>query len=76
MILVDSDSKPEDTILYLSAKMLNILKYKKRIHITLLDALFDDINRNQPRYKYYLCLNFLFLIDKIEIDGSDIIYVP
>ncbi|MGE7916677.1 ABC-three component system middle component 6 [Lysinibacillus xylanilyticus] len=75
MILVDSDSKPEDTILYLSAKMLKILKYKKSVHISFLDDFFNDINPNQPRYKYYLCLNFLFLIEKIEIDGSDLIYV-
>lgn len=75
MLLVDSDSKPEETIIYLSAKMLKIFKNKKKINIALLDEIFNEVNPQQPRYKFYLGLNFLFLIGKIDIYGSELIYV-
>lgn len=76
MLLIDRDSKPQDTIFYISALVLNKIKELKRIEIALLDNIFYAINPKHPMYKYQLALNFLFLADKVYLDNGEIVYVP
>lgn len=76
MILIDTDSRPNETILYLSAELLQQFKKKKKIPLDTLDKfLHNAIHSNIPMYKLYLSLDFLYLLGKIEIIRGDIIYV-
>jgi hypothetical protein len=75
-MLIDKDSKPQDTILYLSAKLLSKIKDRGRVKLALIEELYDEIDEKQPLFKYNLSLNFLFLIDKVKIEGGDLVYVP
>lgn len=75
-MIIDNDTKPKETILYLSAIMLLKLKTYKKINVTELDDLFKEINPNQPAFKFQLALNFLFLMNKIDIKGGQLSYVP
>ncbi|MEI3610191.1 ABC-three component system middle component 6 [Pseudogracilibacillus sp. SO10305] len=75
-MLIDKDSKPEDTILYLSARILLKLKEIGKIKIALIDELYEEINQKQPYFKFNLALSFLYLINKVKIDGGDLVYVP
>lgn len=75
-MLIDKDSKPHDTILYLSAQLLFKIKDRGRVKLALIEDLYYEIEENQPFFKYNLSLNFLYLIDKIRIDGGDLVYVP
>jgi len=74
-MLIDKDSKPEDTILYLSAQILLKLKKLGRINLALLESFYEEINEKQPYFKFNLALNFLYLINKVEIEGGDLVYV-
>jgi len=76
LLLIDHDSKPQDTILYISALLLDKIKEYKKINVALLDEIFKEIDSKHPIYKFQLSLNFLFLIDKIYIDNGEIVYVP
>ncbi|MEK5069614.1 ABC-three component system middle component 6 [Sporosarcina sp. FSL K6-1508] len=75
-MLIDKDSKPEDTILYLSAQLLLKIKSCSRIKLAFIEDLYRDIDEKQPYFKYNLSLNFLYLIDKVKIEGGDLVYVP
>lgn len=74
-MLIDKDSKPKDTILYLSAQLLKELKEREKIKLTMLEDLYEEIDERQPLFKYNLSLDFLFLINKVRIDGGEIVYV-
>ena len=76
MLLIDQDSKPQETILYLSALLLSKIKEVCRIKLALIDELYQEIDSRQPVYKFNLSLNFLFLMNKIKIEEGDLIYVP
>lgn len=62
--------KPVDSLICISSEVLNILKTEN----LLLDELFEKLN--DAYYKkvsmdtLLLCLNFLYLIDKIEQDNA------
>lgn len=75
-MLIDKDSKPQDTILYLSAKLLITIKRYKRINVGSLDTIFNEIDSSQPTYKFYLSLKFLYLMNKVEIEEGELVYVP
>ncbi len=75
-MLIDNDTKPIDTIFYLSARMLFKIKKYKKINVAKLDNLYKEINPQQPAFKFQLALNFLFLIEKVEIRGGELFYVP
>ncbi|RLQ89997.1 ABC-three component system middle component 6 [Falsibacillus albus] len=75
-MLIDKDSKPEETILYLSAQILLKIKKLERIKLALIENLYEEIDEKQPYFKYNLALNFLYLIDKLKIEGGDLVYVP
>ncbi|MFJ7471654.1 ABC-three component system middle component 6 [Peribacillus frigoritolerans] len=74
-MLIDKDSKPEDTILFLSAQILLKLKKHGRINLALIENIYEEINKKQPYFKFNLALNFLYLIDKVKIEGGDLVYV-
>lgn len=74
-MLVDKDSKPQETILYLSAQILSKIKEYRRIDIGALNTIFQDIDSTQPSYKFYLSLNFLYLMDKVKIEKGELVYV-
>ncbi len=74
-MLIDKDSKPEDTILYLSAQLLRKIKVAQRVKLHSIENIYEEIDDKQPYFKYNLALNFLFLIDKIIIEGGEVVYV-
>ncbi|OES45848.1 hypothetical protein BA724_03330 [Domibacillus iocasae] len=74
--MIDKDSKPKDTILYLSAQLLATLKKHGQVKLALIEELYEEIDEKQPLFKYNLALNFLFLINKVKIEGGDLVYVP
>lgn len=75
-MLIDKDSKPKDTILYLSAQLLDKLKRRERIKIANINDLYREIDEKQALFKFNLSLNFLFLVNKVIIEGGELIYVP
>ncbi|MFJ7698944.1 ABC-three component system middle component 6 [Lysinibacillus fusiformis] len=75
MLLIDQDSKPSDTVLYLSALLLPKIKEYQPINIAFLDNLYQEIDSKQPEYKYNLSLSFLFLMGKIKIEDGELLYV-
>ncbi|WP_419095810.1 ABC-three component system middle component 6 [Halalkalibacter suaedae] len=75
IMLIDMDSKPSDTILYLSARLLLEIKRLNKVNIASIDDLFYDIDSTQPPYKFYLSLNFLYLMDKVRIEEGELLYV-
>lgn len=75
-MLIDKDSKPQDTILYLSAQLLYKLKGRGRIKLASINELYKEIDERQPLFKYNLSLNFLFLVNRVKIEGGELVYVP
>lgn len=74
-MLIDTDSKPNDTIFYIAIQLNNILREIKAIKITDLDSTFNNISPNRPAFKYYLALNFLYLLNKVEVKEDEVSYV-
>lgn len=74
-MLIDKDSKPEDTIFYLSAQILLRLKEIGKINLGQIETLYKEVNEKQPYFKFNLAINFLYLIDKVKIEGGDLVYV-
>ncbi|WP_353056413.1 ABC-three component system middle component 6 [Exiguobacterium sp. MER 193] len=74
-MLIDKDSKPTDTVFYLSVKLNNEIKSQGKIKISELEKLYEKIDAKQPHYKFVLALDFLYLLSKIQIKGDDLLYV-
>lgn len=74
-ILINLDAKPNDSIYYISACIL-----EEANSTTNVDKLFNTIqsiyNKTLTYRDYMLSLNFLFLLDKISIDerGDLVVY--
>ncbi|OGL21763.1 hypothetical protein A2707_00190 [Candidatus Saccharibacteria bacterium RIFCSPHIGHO2_01_FULL_45_15] len=71
MFIIDKDSKPQDTVYYTSACILDILKRKSYDSIE--DLRIDTEKKFGINIKYptfISALNFLFLIDKIKINNE------
>lgn len=76
MILLDKDTKPQETVFYVSAILLSKIKELKVIN-------FGEISNYSDLKKYkqiddrkiYLALSFLFLIGKIKKEKDEIWYV-
>ena len=75
-MLIDKDSRPKDTILYLSAQVLARLRGRGRVKLVHINDLFNEIDDKQPLFKYNLSLNFLFLVNRVKIEGGELVYVP
>lgn len=74
-MLIDMDSKPTDTVFYIAIQLHNYLKDKQSIKIINLELIFNRIDSNQPYFKYYLALNLLFLLNKVQIVKGELCYV-
>jgi hypothetical protein len=73
MQIIDKDSKPQDTVYYVSACVLDILKHKRYDSIE--DLRIDTEKKFNIEIKYATfssALNFLFLIDKIKINNETV----
>jgi hypothetical protein len=73
MQIIDKDSKPQDTVYYVSACVLDILKHKRYDSIE--DLRIDTEKKFNIDIKYATfssALNFLFLIDKIKINNETV----
>lgn len=75
-MIVDKDSKPEETIYYTACCLLELLKRKRYNHI---DELQVDLSKEfgiKPNYSSFsMSLNFLFLIERIKITPKEIICI-
>lgn len=74
-MLLDMDTKPEETIFYLATKLNAKIKECQKCELVFIESLYQEIDVNQPYFKFNLALNFLFLIGKVKISGGDLIYV-
>lgn len=72
MIMPTKIIKPVDSLLSISATVLVILN-NKRLTV---DDLLEEVNRTYYKKisidKLLLCVNFLYLIDKVEADNETI----
>ncbi|MFZ4854509.1 ABC-three component system middle component 6 [Enterococcus entomosocium] len=74
-ILINLDAKPNDSIYYISACVL-----EEAQNTTNVDKLFSNVqsiyNKSLTYHDYMLSLNFLFLLDKISINerGDLVVY--
>lgn len=75
MLLIDRDSKPEETIFYISVQIFSRIKKQKKIKIADLDKMYDEIDSKEPYFKFNFALDFLYLLNKVNIVGDDIVYV-
>ena len=73
MLLINDLKKPQDTIIYCAACILFI--FKKEDRNMEIDILFDVIkleyNKNIAYTDFILALNFLYLLEKIDLDSKE-----
>lgn len=74
MILLDESADPKNTVYYISAKILEILKKQDFLdYSTLYKNLREYVDTSQTVYS--LGLDFLFLIGKIDVNKKGKLYV-
>lgn len=66
-MIIDRDSRPKDTIYYVSGCILSALQTKEIEVDILFELIRDQYNALLDYYIFLLALNFLYLIEKIEI---------
>lgn len=70
-MLIDRDSKPEDTVLYVAGCALDILRHNQYNDIEELRLQIQKKFRIETPYKTLVAsLNFLYLVDKVEIKNK------
>ena len=69
-MIIDRDSKPEDTVYYTSACILEIGSSDEYNVEVLYEILKDQYNKSLEYNIYLLSLDFLFLINKISINNK------
>lgn len=76
-MLISKDTHPNESVLYISGCLLNILKeIRDSINIeALLNRTNEKFNLSLNYIKYNLALNFLFLINKVEYIEDGVKYV-
>ena len=71
MIMPTKIIQPVDSLLAISSSVLKIIHVNKSLSV---DELFDEVNKSYYKKisidKLLLCLNFLYLIDKVENDNE------
>ncbi|TMP38280.1 ABC-three component system middle component 6 [Pseudoalteromonas rubra] len=71
MILPTKLIKPEDSLYCISAFIVDVMQQSKRISF---DDLLDEVNYVYPKKveveKIQLCLDFLFIIGKLELENE------
>ena len=69
MLLLDKNTRPENTVYYLSGVIHGILYKKGGISSSDLYNLLIKTTKNKVNYDFYvLALDFLFLINKLHLD--------
>jgi len=75
-VLVDRDSKPEDTVLYIASCALDILKHNQYTDIEELRQEIQTKYQIEAPYKTLVTsLNFLYLVDKVAIKDTKLICI-
>ncbi|MCT4389015.1 hypothetical protein DQM09_08720 [Leuconostoc mesenteroides subsp. mesenteroides] len=78
MLLLDKNTLPENTVYYVSAKILDIFKYFNDSDLDY-DTLFFEINKDSAssvsNEVFTLALDFLYLVNKISVNEKGKIYV-
>lgn len=73
MQIIDKDAKPQDTVYYVSACVLDLLKHKRYDSVEDLRTDTEERFDIEIRYSTFdSALSFLFLIDKIKINNEKI----
>lgn len=80
MLLIDDNNRPTNTVYYLSALVYDLLKEENSQRGINSSDLYEEIvhsilNRNVNFVFFVLALDFLFLLDKLEIDGEGRLHV-
>lgn len=71
-MLVPDNIRPEDTIYFNGAKVLQVIQYEKRLALTDLYV----ILRKKSDISFatmMLCLDWLYLIDCIEVNNGEVV---
>lgn len=66
-MIIDRDSRPKDTIYYISGCIMSVLQTKETEVDSLFELTRDQYNELLDYYIFLLALNFLYLTEKIEI---------
>lgn len=66
-MIIDRDSRPKDTIYYISGCILSILQTEETEVDSLFELTREQYNNLLDYYIFLLALNFLYLTEKIEI---------
>lgn len=66
-MIIDRDSRPKDTIYYISGCILSVLQAKETEVDSLFELIRDQYNDLLDYYIFLLAVNFLYLTEKIEI---------
>lgn len=74
-MLIDADSKPQDTIFYIAIQIRKSIMKLESVKLSNLDLVFTEIDPKQPSFKYYLGLNFLYLLGEVELINDEVRYV-
>lgn len=74
MILLDENAEPQNTVYYISVKTFEIIKKEGLLDYS---ALYKNLNKHIPTSQtiYSLGLDFLFLLNKININEQGKLYV-
>ena len=75
-MLIDRDSKPEDTVLYIASCALDILKHNQYNDVKELRQEIQTKYKIEAPYKTVMTsLNFLYLVDKVAIKDKRLICI-
>ncbi|MBB1070579.1 hypothetical protein H5S40_10525 [Limosilactobacillus sp. RRLNB_1_1] len=77
MILLDKNNKPTNTVYYISAVVYTYLSEHDNIGLTsLYNQVCESVLRHKVNFTFFLlAIDFLFLINKINIDEKGDLYV-
>ncbi|WP_367292996.1 ABC-three component system middle component 6 [Lacticaseibacillus paracasei] len=74
MLIVDRDSKPANTVLYVSAILSHLIK-SSPLDVATLYSKFRQLNTSQAPYTTFLnALSFLYILDRIILGEDGKIY--
>ena len=74
-MIVDRDTDPNETILYISACISRILKVTSFQTEDLYNKLLSEFGLHITYNSFLLALNFLFLLGKVQVGKSGEVYV-
>ncbi|ARF68059.1 hypothetical protein B7C51_09790 [Paenibacillus larvae subsp. pulvifaciens] len=72
-MIIDKDSRPKDTVYYISGCILATLRSKSAEVDSLFELIRNKYNDSLEYSIFLLALDFLFLINKIEISEKGVL---